>query len=97
MIGRANVLWWVAGVACGVAWMPLVMGFGLGLLFGYSPLSSLLIGSVFASHTLLGYPIVQRLGLVRNEAVTVTIGDRTLSTTLKAGMTNALDYAQATP
>jgi Kef-type K+ transport system membrane component KefB len=33
-----------------------------------------LIGSVFASHTLLGYPIVQRLGLVRNEAVTVTIG-----------------------
>src|SRR5262249_52979836 len=33
-----------------------------------------LIGSVFASHTLLGYPIVQRLRLVRNEAVTVTIG-----------------------
>src|SRR5262245_48184821 len=54
--------------------LPLVMGFGLGLVFRYSPLSSLLIGSVFASHTLLGYPIVQRLGLVRNEAVTVTIG-----------------------
>ena len=32
-----------------------------------------MIGSVFASHTLLGYPIVQCLGLVRNEAVTVTI------------------------
>jgi nucleotide-binding universal stress UspA family protein len=27
-----------------------------------------------ASHTLLGYPIVNRLGVVRNEAVTVTIG-----------------------
>ena len=33
-----------------------------------------MIGSVFASHTLLGYPIVQRLGLGANEAVTVTIG-----------------------
>jgi Kef-type K+ transport system membrane component KefB len=54
--------------------LPLVMGFVLGLCFGYSALSALLIGSVFASHTLLGYPIVQRLGLVRNEAVTVTIG-----------------------
>lgn len=54
--------------------VPLVMGVGLGLLFGYPFLTAILIGSVFASHTLLGYPIVQRLGLVRNEAVTVTIG-----------------------
>jgi Kef-type K+ transport system membrane component KefB len=54
--------------------LPLVLGVGLGLAFGYGWLSALLIGSVFASHTLLGYPIVQRLGLVRNEAVTVTIG-----------------------
>ncbi|MFO0807611.1 MAG: cation:proton antiporter [Gemmataceae bacterium] len=53
---------------------PIVMGTALGLAFGYNWLSALLIGSVFASHTLLGYPIVQRLGLVRNEAVTVTIG-----------------------
>jgi Kef-type K+ transport system membrane component KefB len=54
--------------------LPLLMGVGLGLAFGYAVLPALLIGSVFASHTLLGYPIVQRLGLVRNEAVTVTIG-----------------------
>jgi Kef-type K+ transport system membrane component KefB len=54
--------------------LPLAMGFALGLLFGHGWLSALLIGSVFASHTLLGYPIVQRLGLVHNEAVTVTIG-----------------------
>jgi Kef-type K+ transport system membrane component KefB len=53
---------------------PLVLGIALGKLFGYGWLSAVLIGSVFASHTLLGYPIVQRLGLVRNEAVTVTIG-----------------------
>lgn len=54
--------------------LPLVMGIALGKIFGYGWLSAFLIGSVFASHTLLGYPIVQRLGLVRNEAVTVTIG-----------------------
>jgi hypothetical protein len=29
--------------------------------------------------------------------VKVTIGDRTLAVTLKAGMINTLDYAQATP
>jgi len=53
---------------------PLVMGTAVGLAFGYGWLPALMIGSIFASHTLLGYPIVQKLGLVRNEAVTVTIG-----------------------
>lgn len=36
--------------------------------------ASILVGSLLASHTLLGFPIVSRLGLTRNEAVTVTIG-----------------------
>lgn len=54
--------------------LPLALGYLLGSAFGYSGVSAFLIGAVFASHTLLGYPIVQRLGLVRNEAVTVTIG-----------------------
>jgi Kef-type K+ transport system membrane component KefB len=54
--------------------LALAMGSSLGVLLGYGWLSALLIGSVFASQTLLGYPIVQRLDLVRNEAVTVTIG-----------------------
>jgi Kef-type K+ transport system membrane component KefB len=53
---------------------PLAAGFAAGLGFGNGVIASLLIGSLLASHTLLGFPIVQRLGLVRNEAVTVTIG-----------------------
>lgn len=53
---------------------PLVCGTALGRAFDYNWISSLLIGSMFASQTLLGYPIVQRMKLVRNEAVTVTIG-----------------------
>ena len=37
-------------------------------------LGVLLIGSLLASHTLLGYPIVQRPGARYDEAVTVTVG-----------------------
>jgi Kef-type K+ transport system membrane component KefB len=37
-------------------------------------LAAVLIGSLMASHTLLGFPIVQRLKLVTDEAVAVTIG-----------------------
>ncbi len=54
--------------------LPLITGFAAGMSFGYSWIGALLIGSLLASHTLLGYPIIQRLGLVHNEAVTVTIG-----------------------
>jgi Kef-type K+ transport system membrane component KefB len=54
--------------------MPLASGLLVGLVFGYGWLGALLIGSLLASHTLLGYPILQRLGLARDEAVTVTVG-----------------------
>lgn len=54
--------------------LPLAMGTAVGQLFGMGLNASILLGSLLASHTLLGYPIVNRLGVVRNEAVTVTIG-----------------------
>jgi Kef-type K+ transport system membrane component KefB len=55
--------------------VPLITGTLVGLLVGgFSWNASILIGSLLASHTLLAYPIVQRLGVVNNEAVTVTIG-----------------------
>ena len=54
--------------------LPLITGTGIGLLFGFGLNASILIGSLLASHTLLGYPIVNRLGVVKNEAVVVTIG-----------------------
>jgi Kef-type K+ transport system membrane component KefB len=53
---------------------PMLAGITVGLAFGYGWIGALLIGSLLASHTLLGFPIVQQLGLVRNEAVTVAIG-----------------------
>ena len=54
--------------------IPLVFGTVAGQLFGMGLNASVLMGSLLASHTLLGYPIVNRLGVVKNEAVTVTIG-----------------------
>ena len=59
--------------------LPLAAGTTVGLIFGYSWVSSLLIGSLMASHTLIGYPIVQRLGLGGNEAIGVTIGATVLT------------------
>jgi Kef-type K+ transport system membrane component KefB len=54
--------------------IPLVVGAGVGLLAGYGWLAAVLIGSLMASHTLIGFPIVQRMKLVADEAVAVTIG-----------------------
>ncbi|MCU0533842.1 MAG: cation:proton antiporter [Hydrococcus sp. Prado102] len=54
--------------------VPLLAGIAVGRLFNFSWNASVLIGSLLASHTLLAYPIVSRLGVVTNEAVTVTIG-----------------------
>lgn len=54
--------------------IPLLFGTGVGQLFGMGWNASILVGSLLASHTLLGYPIVNRLGVAGNEAVTVTIG-----------------------
>jgi Kef-type K+ transport system membrane component KefB/nucleotide-binding universal stress UspA family protein len=53
---------------------PLLTGIAIGRFFGFGWNASVLIGSLLASHTLLAYPIVSRLGLVNNEAITVTIG-----------------------
>ncbi|HIK26296.1 MAG: cation:proton antiporter [Thermosynechococcus sp. Uc] len=54
--------------------VPIITGIIIGRWFGFGWNSSLLIGSILASHTLLAYPIVRRLGVVQNEAVTITIG-----------------------
>ena len=54
--------------------IPLIAGTFIGRIFGFEWNSCILIGSLLASHTLLAYPIVKRLGVVNDEAVTVTIG-----------------------
>src|SRR6516162_9945916 len=59
--------------------IPQVVGTGVGLLAGYGWLAAVLIGSLMASHTLLGFPIVQRMKLVTDEPVAVTVGGTVLT------------------
>lgn len=59
--------------------VPALFGVGAGLALGYSLAAALLLGAVFASHTLLAYPIASRLGIIRNEAVTTALGGTILT------------------
>ncbi|HYG39686.1 MAG TPA: cation:proton antiporter [Cytophagales bacterium] len=43
--------------------------------------SSLLISSMFSSHTLVAYPIASRLGITKNEAVTIAVGGTIITDT----------------
>ena len=47
----------------------------------YSIKPAILLASMFAPHTLLAYPIISRLGLSKNEAVTLTIGGTLITDT----------------
>ncbi len=58
---------------------PQLMGMGLGYLLGLNWLGMILLGSAFASHTLIAFPILTRLGVTRNEAVAVTAGATVLT------------------
>jgi Kef-type K+ transport system membrane component KefB/mannitol/fructose-specific phosphotransferase system IIA component (Ntr-type)/nucleotide-binding universal stress UspA family protein len=55
--------------------VPQVLGAFMALhLLGFETMSAVLLASMFGSHTLLAYPIVSRLGLSKNRAVTAAIG-----------------------
>ncbi|MBQ8443146.1 MAG: cation:proton antiporter, partial [Bacteroides sp.] len=55
--------------------VPFIIGMTVGVyLLGFSVPASLLLSCIFASHTLVAYPIVGRYGVSRNVAVSVSIG-----------------------
>ena len=60
---------------------------GLGLLasiyiFDFSLHSSILLASMFATHTLIAYPMISRMGVAKNRAVTVAVGGTVITDTL---------------
>ncbi len=62
--------------------IPIIIGFPVcHYLLGYGLLPSILIASMFATHTLVSYPIVSRYGISKNEAVAITIGGTILTDT----------------
>ena len=61
--------------------IPQILGTSVGLAFGYSVLPAIVIGSLLASHTLLASYIIQRLGIVKLEPITVVYGATCFSDT----------------
>lgn len=53
---------------------PMALGILVGLFLDYSLNASVLIGSLMASHTLLGLPILKNFGLTNHKASVVTVG-----------------------
>jgi len=62
--------------------LPLGIGFPVCFyLLGYDFNASFLTASMFATHTLIAYPIVQSMGVSKNEAVAITVGGTILTDT----------------
>ncbi len=60
--------------------IPQLMAFGVGMfMLEFTALQAALLGSIVGSHTLLAYPVIKRLGITRNRAVTVAMGGTILT------------------
>lgn len=63
--------------------IPMVLGtFSAKYIFDFEWMTSVLLASMFASHTLIAYPIVSKLGISKNLAVNITIGGTMITDTL---------------
>lgn len=61
---------------------PIGIGFPVCYyLLGYDLNASLLTAGMFATHTLVAYPIVSRLGISKNQSVAITVGGTVLTDT----------------
>ncbi|MBN1637783.1 MAG: cation:proton antiporter [Ignavibacteriales bacterium] len=62
--------------------IPLTIGFPICYyILEYDFNASLLIASMFSTHTLVAYPIVSRLGVTKNQAVAITVGGTIITDT----------------
>ena len=62
---------------------PMVLGTLTGIYFlNFSIMTSILLASMFASHTLIAYPIISKLGVAKNRAVNITVGGTLITDTL---------------
>ncbi|MGL4520751.1 MAG: cation:proton antiporter [Phocaeicola sp.] len=62
---------------------PMILGVWSSVtLLGYTALTSVLLASMYASHTLIAFPIVSRYGLSRQRTVSITIGGTAVTVVL---------------
>jgi Kef-type K+ transport system membrane component KefB len=63
--------------------IPMILGTVAGMyLLHFSPVTSVLLASMFASHTLITYPIVSKFGIFRNRAVNIAVGSTLITNVL---------------
>jgi Kef-type K+ transport system membrane component KefB len=63
--------------------IPMTLGILSGIyVLKFSVATSVLLASMFASHTLIAYPLVSKLGVSRNRAVNITVGGTMITDTL---------------
>jgi Kef-type K+ transport system membrane component KefB len=62
--------------------IPLSLGYLVcAYLLHFNFMATLLVSSMFATHTLVAYPLASRLGITKNEAVTVAVGGTIITDT----------------
>lgn len=63
--------------------IPMILGVWSSMqLLGYNFITAVLLSSMYASHTLVAYPIISRYGLSRLRSVNITIGGTAVTVTL---------------
>ena len=63
--------------------IPMILGTLAGVyILDYSVMTSVLLASMFASHTLITYPIVSKLGIAKNLAVNISVGSTLITNVL---------------
>jgi Kef-type K+ transport system membrane component KefB len=63
--------------------IPMLLGTLTGLyVLNYSAPTSVLLASMFASHTLIAYPMLSKMGVSKNRAVNITVGGTMITDTL---------------
>ncbi len=63
--------------------VPMTLGIVAGIwVLGFSWLTSILLASMFASHTLIAYPIISKLGITKNRSVSIAVGGTLITDTL---------------
>jgi Kef-type K+ transport system membrane component KefB len=63
--------------------IPMTLGTIIGYyLLEFNIYTSVLLASLFASHTLISYPIASKMGITKNRAVNITVGGTVITDTL---------------
>jgi Kef-type K+ transport system membrane component KefB len=63
--------------------IPMILGLIASLYYlKFSWPTSILLSSMFASHTLIAYPLVSKMGVAKNQAVNITVGGTLITDTL---------------